>query len=456
MHDSNGKPAAARHAVVVRGGRQLHGTVAIPGTKHGAVLAFAAAVATGAKLSLSQVPAITDRWVLAETVRRLGGTVAESGAIVEVNGAITGREIPCDLARQVHGSLYMLPAVLANQGSVIFHGAGGDSLGRFERGLARPIQHMLDVMAAFGAQWEWQDDNVLRVRASRLSPTRINLLRWSTDQALPEGPHVSGASKTALLMAAAAPGTSVILHPHAREAQHELIGVLRSLGVAIDQRDACWLVTGGTFRSAAQFQLMPCPVEFATWQAIAAVTNSEFTATCGDAYRLIAAVHRELDFLARLGIEPSFGASDVALGPAKGSYPGQQLVAECTGISTDITPLLALVLNGAVGVSTVRDRVWGDRFGYASELNRLGAAMAVRDGSLVITPAPLRPSMRPLEPADTRSVAACVAAALAVPGSTVVRGIEHLDRGYGDFVGRLRSIGADVEVIDQSVDGIPG
>ena len=429
---------------VVTGGRQLHGRVRVPGTKHGTVLAFAAAVTAGATLTLHDVPSLTDRRVLSEVVRGLGGEVTENGTSVVVTGSITGDEIPRELSKLVHGSLYLLPAVLANRGSVVFHGAGGDDLGRFEHGVARPVQHMLDVMSEFGATWRWDDHGTLRVSADGLKPARIDLLRWSTDPVLPEGPMVSGASKTALLMAAATKGTSLILHPHAREAQHELISVLRGLGVGIEQRDACWIVTGGTFHPASTHRLMPCPVEFATWQALAAVTRSTLTAECGSTALLLSAVHREVDFLAGLGIEPVFTDTEVHLGPASRAYQGTRLVAESSGISTDITPLLALLLNGATGPSVVEDRIWGNRFGYAAQLAKLGANMTASDGRLDIVPSRLRATDVPLTPSDTRSAAVCLIAALSVPGRTVVHGLDHLDRGYGNLASRLMALGADV------------
>lgn len=434
-------------ALVVTGGRPLGGRVEVPGTKHGTVLAFAAAVASGARLTLRDVPALTDRHVLTEIVRGLGGSVTGQGSRIEVDGAITSDDIPRELARLVHGSLYMLPAVLANRGSVVFHGAGGDGFGRYDRGLARPVQQVLDVMAEFGARSEWCADGTLRVDMPEPKPATVDILRWSTDPVLPEGPRVSGASKTALLMAAASPGTSIILHPHAREAQHELISMLRALGVHIEQRDACWLVTGGAFLPAAEHRLMPCPVEFSTWQAIAALTGAEFTAVCADTSRLIAAVHRELDFLAGLHMRPEITPTRIRFGPADAAFTGRRLVAESTGISTDITPLLALILNGATSESTVADRIWGERFDYAAQLNRLGADMSVHDGELTVNPAVLRPTDEPLAPSDTRSAAVCVAAALTVPGRTVVGGLNHLDRGYGEFAARLRAVGADIEVV---------
>jgi len=440
--------AAGTRYAVITGGRPLAGDVRLPGTKHGTVLAFAAAVATGATLTLHDAPSLTDRRVLAEVVRGLGGEVHERGTSIDVVGAITGEEIPRAMSQLVHGSLYLVPAVLANRGSVVFHGAGGDGFGRFERGLARPVQHMLDVMAEFGATWSWdRADDALRVRADTLRPARIDLLRWSTDPVLPEGPMVSGASKTALLMAAATPGTSLVLHPHAREAQHELISVLRGLGVVIEQRDDCWIVTGGSFHQTATHRLMPCPVEFATWLALAVLTESELTAHCGSAPTLLSAVHREVALLARLGIEPRFGDTEIRLGPARGARDGTHLVAESTGISTDITPFLALLLNGATGPSVVEDRIWGNRFGYADELAKLGARMRAGDQRLDITPTPLRAGTEPLTPTDTRSAAVCLLAALSVPGRTVLHGLDHLDRGYGDLPRRLAALGAEVEFL---------
>jgi UDP-N-acetylglucosamine 1-carboxyvinyltransferase len=46
---------------------------------------------------------------------------------------------------------------------------------------------------------------------------------------------------------------------------------------------------------------------------------------------------------------------------------------------------------------------------------------------------------------DIRAGAAIVLAALRADGETIVHDIEHVDRGYEDFVGKLRALGADVE-----------
>ncbi|MER6605361.1 hypothetical protein ABT282_05490 [Streptomyces sp. NPDC000927] len=440
--DPGGRPETGN--VFVTGGRPLGGRVSVPGNKHGMVLGFAAAVALGAELTLDNAPRLTERRALGAAVTGLGGSVSGTGTRLRIDGRITGTELPPASTRAIHGSLYLLPAVLAQRGQVEFHGSGGDGLGRFEWGLARPLKHMLEVMESFGARWEWRD-GLLRITASRLRPATVDILRWSDDDRRPAGPHVSGATKTALLMAAAAPGTSLIHNPHEKEAQHELASMLRRFGVEVEQRDASWLVRGGTAGPSAEYGLMSDPAEVVTWTSFAAMTGSTLTLDCGETSRTHAALHRELRFLKLLGTEPEFGTESITVRPANGPYDGAELVAESTGISTDTTPLLAMLLLRATGSSTVEDRVWPGRFGYAEHLRRMGARMEVVGHRLLVAPSTLHPAREPLAPEDTRAAAVCLGAALATPGDTVVGGLAHLDRGYQELVPRLVGLGARIE-----------
>ncbi|MGY1945881.1 hypothetical protein [Nocardia asiatica] len=431
----------------VEGGRELSGRTEVPGSKHGMVLVFAAAVALGAKVTLENVPQSTEFEVLSDIVHALGGTISSGDRrTCVVDGEVSSDLLPGALTRRIHGSIYLLAAVLAQRGAVTFGGAGGDELGTYEFGLTRPIQQILDVMALFGADWSWQGSE-LTVRRERLVPATVDILRWSDDPERPAGPRVSSATKAAVLMAAATPGTSVILNPHDKEAQRELMAVLRELGVDIEQRDRCWIVRGRPGRQAARYRLMPDPVEVITWQSVAVMTGSSFELDCGDTSHLVKAIRRELEFLDHLGIKPEIGDGSIRVSPAVGSYVGAQLIAESTGISTDIAPLLALVLLKATGRSTVEDRVWRKRFGYAAPLKQLGASTQIVGERLSIEPSILRPTEETVLAADTRSVAVCLVAALAVAGRTTIDGIEHLARGYEALPERLAVLGADIAYV---------
>lgn len=441
-------PEQGSDALVVDGGRPLSGTIDVQGNKHGMVLGYAAAVAAGAELVLDGVPAVSERSVLSGLFGALGGSAECSGATVVLRGQLSAGAVPAELSRAIHGSTYLVPAIVAQRGEVRFSGSGGDSLGRFDHGAGRPMSHMLEAMACFGARWSFPSATELRVTCPRLRPAEVDIARWSADRHRPAGPFVSGATKTALLMAAAAPGTSVIHNPHAREAEHELIAMLRHLGADIEQRDGCWIVRGGRCGGRARYRLMPDPADLITWQAISVLTGSSLVARCAGTASVGAALRPERRFLAELGVVPRFGDGYVELHPAAGPFPGAALVAESTGVSTDAAPLLAAMLLQATSPSVVTDRVWHGRFGYAEQLNRLNARCGVADDTLVIQPSVLQPSTRPLTPADTRSAAVCLVAALAVPGRTTITGVEHLRRGYERLVPRLAAVGASVEVAE--------
>ena len=441
-------------ALVIDGGRPLSGTVDVQGNKHGMVLGYAAAVAIGADLLLDGVPAVSECSVLSQLIGALGGSADCSGGTVALRGQISAGAVPAELSRAIHGSTYRVPAIVAQRGDVRFAGSGGDSLGRFDHGAGRPMSHTLEVMACFGARWTFPSATELHVTCPRLCPAEVDIGRWSADRRRPAGPLVSGATKTAVLMAAAAPGTSVIHNPHAREAEHELIAMLRHLGTDIEQRDGCWIVRGGRCGGRARYRLMPDPADLITWQAICVMTGSSLVLRCAETARVGAALGPERRFLAELGVVPHFGDGSVELHPAAGPFPGAALVAESTGVSTDTAPLLAAMLLRATSPSVVTDRVWRGRFGYAEQLNRLNARCRVDDDSVLIHPSHLQPSARPLTPADTRSAAVCLVAALSVPGRTAITGIEHLQRGYERLVPRLTAAGASIDVAELAPCGV--
>lgn len=52
---------------------------------------------------------------------------------------------------------------------------------------------------------------------------------------------------------------------------------------------------------------------------------------------------------------------------------------------------------------------------------------------------------------DLRAAAALALAGLWAQGETTVVGLEHLDRGYADFVGKLRSLGAHIARSDDTL-----
>jgi UDP-N-acetylglucosamine 1-carboxyvinyltransferase len=114
------------------------------------------------------------------------------------------------------------------------------------------------------------------------------------------------------------------------------------------------------------------------------------------------------------------------------------------GIATDSTPLIITMLSIADGVGIVTENLYPGRFRYVEELQRLGADIRT-SGHHAVVRGVRRLSGAPVRAHDIRAGAAMVVAGLAAEGSTAIAGVHHIDRGYDDLVGRLRSVGADIE-----------
>ena len=113
------------------------------------------------------------------------------------------------------------------------------------------------------------------------------------------------------------------------------------------------------------------------------------------------------------------------------------------GFATDFMPMAVALLSVAEGTAIVTENVFDARFGFVDELNRMGADIRTEGRHAVVRGVP-RLSGAPVRAADVRAGAALVVAALAAEGETVVFGRGHVDRGYADLAGKLRSLGADV------------
>jgi len=98
----------------------------------------------------------------------------------------------------------------------------------------------------------------------------------------------------------------------------------------------------------------------------------------------------------------------------------------------------------ARGVSVVTENLFVGRFRYVDELVRLGASITTEGHHAMIRGVDhlVGTSVRAT---DIRAAAALVLAGLVAEGETTVHGLEHVDRGYDDFVGRLTRLGARLE-----------
>ena len=116
------------------------------------------------------------------------------------------------------------------------------------------------------------------------------------------------------------------------------------------------------------------------------------------------------------------------------------------GVATDYKPIITAMLATASGVSVVTENLFDGRFRYVDELIKMGAVIET-DGHHAVVHGTNQLHGADVLAHDIRAGAACVIVGLLAPGTTHVSGVEHLERGYDDLPGRLRSLGAKVELV---------
>ena len=121
------------------------------------------------------------------------------------------------------------------------------------------------------------------------------------------------------------------------------------------------------------------------------------------------------------------------------------------GFPTDMQPQMAVVLALANGSSMVTESIFENRFKYVDELNRMGSKIKVEGNTAYIEGVSGFTGAQLAAP-DLRAGAALVLAALAAEGISEIEDIEYIQRGYEDFEGKLRSLGALIERVDSERD----
>ncbi|MBT2456493.1 hypothetical protein J7E98_17335, partial [Streptomyces sp. ISL-86] len=113
------------------------------------------------------------------------------------------------------------------------------------------------------------------------------------------------------------------------------------------------------------------------------------------------------------------------------------------GLPTDTAPQLAALLTQATGMSMVRERIYPQRDTHVAPLRAFGADIRAT-GPLIRVRGPVRLRAAEVEASDIRAVTALLIAAMAADGTSTIRGLHHLRRGYGHLLDGLATLGAEI------------
>lgn len=441
--------------LVIRGGQPVYGHVRVSGFKHVLVLALAYLIGARKTGRISNVPNILETGVYQALLPQLGVPTEYHGGILHIDAT---RRLRTDLpaaAQDIHGSLYLLPALLANRGLVRFTEFGGCRIGPATRG-KRPWHHVVRVLQRFGAQFD-EDCGWLRLHADQLHACEIDLRDFTEDPVRLSGPQYSGATKAAILAAALTDGTTVLHHPYLKTEVLALLDLLQADGIRVSREAASLRIdgrAGGSGSSLLRFTLPPDLLEVVTWVTIAATTGGAITMHGVTPQYVSAGLASESRLWRAAGIAVTpLSDALTASSPSNGFAELPRIEVHPSSIYSDSQPLFAVLGTCCPGETQITDFVWSNRYSYIDALALLGArtrkrvdGVSIGHGQLV---APYHGVQ--LTASDLRCAAALATAALASRGGPVtIRNAHHLRRGYDDLIGKLAACQAQAALVPAS------
>jgi UDP-N-acetylglucosamine 1-carboxyvinyltransferase len=419
---------------IVTGGQPLSGEVRIAGAKNAVLKLMAAATLTDERCTLLNVPRISDVASLSEAMGDIGFKLKrtdDDGLEIRAGDA-EWLFVPLEAAMKMRASFILLGPLLSRFGRVIISNPGGDRIGR------RPVNLHVDAMTAMGAEVEYKNGYYFaEAPEGRLHGARI------------EFPYVTVmGTENALLAAVLAVGTTVIENAAREPETDDLIAMLSAMGARIERTAEHRLEIEGVDRlHGVTHRVIGDRLEAGTFAIAAAISGGDIT------IRGIAPEHllAFLQALERMGVPfETDGADGGCLRVRSGAgYAAAEVETEpYPGFPTDLQAPMAVLMTQADGNSTIHETIYEDRLDYVTELNKMGAVIEVLDEhhARVAGPTPLHG--REVQITDLRAGATLILAALAASETSVISGVEHVDRGYEQIESKLVGLGAQIHRID--------
>lgn len=429
--------------LIINGGRKLKGSIEVKTSKNAAVALLCAALLNKGTTTLRRVARIEEVNRIIEVLNSIGVKTrwieSNNDLVITPPAKLRLDKMDIEAAKKTRTVIMFLGPLLHQYRSFRLPYAGGCSLG------TRTVEPHLDGLKHFGlsvtAETEYYQASV-----KPTAPGKAIVLTERGDTV----------TENILMAAAMNPGTTIIRNASPNYMVQDICFFLQKLGVKIEGIGTTTLTIKGLKSIKKNVEYFPSedPIEAMSLITAAIVTNSTLTIERSPIEFL------ELELATLEGMGLSYTTTDeymarngktrlvdVTIKPSKLRAPKDKLhPLPFPGINIDNLPFLGLIATAAEGRTLVHDWLYENRAIYFLELNKLNAHVEMLDPHRVYIngPAKWKPADVVAPPA-LRPTVVVLLAMLATPGSSVLRNVYQMDRGYEHLATRLNSIGADIQ-----------
>ena len=412
--------------IEVKSNHTLCGTVQVSGAKNSALKLIAASILGQGECILHNMPHISDISIMSQVLLGLGARVSKNDHTLCINTKdLDSYVTPYALVSKMRASIAVLGPLIARFGCAEVAMPGGCQIG------ARKIDMHLMGLQCLGVQFV-VEHGILKAHAP-------NGLKGA--EILLEFPSV-GATENSMMAAVVATGETIIQNAAMEPEIADLANMLNAMGANVSGAGSSTIVIQGVpleSLHACEHTCVGDRIEAATYLTGGALTGGPVTAKgvnpdhlrmAINKFRAMGCVVDTTEDSITISREVSLQAVDLQTLP----HPG---------FPTDLQAQFMLLCSIAKGDSIIAENLFENRFMFVAELMRMGADISI-EGHHALVRGVSKLQGAPVSSTDLRAGASLVLAGIVAEGTTEVYDIEHIDRGYENYVGKLSALGACV------------
>ncbi|ONI76844.1 UDP-N-acetylglucosamine 1-carboxyvinyltransferase [Kribbella sp. ALI-6-A] len=428
----------------VAGGRQLSGSIDVKSSKNAGVALLCASLLNKGRTTLRKVARIEEVNRLLEVLNSIGvrTTWLNDAGDLEIvppeHLNLAGMD--AEAARRTRSIIMFLGPLLHREDTFALPYAGGCDLG------TRTVEPHMSALRPFGLEIKATAGEYHAVVNRAITPGKPIVLTERGDTV----------TENAIMAAARHDGVTVIRNASSNYMVQDLCFYLDLLGVRIDGVGSTTLTVHGRAEIDVDVDYAPSedPIEAMSLLTAAIVTGSEITIRRAP----VEFLEIELALLEEMGLDYSRSDEylaengrtrlvDLTTRPSTLHAPIDKIhPMPFPGLNIDNLPFFAVIAATATGQTLIHDWVYENRAIYLTDLNKLGGRVKLLDPHRVMVEGPTHFSGAEIMcPPALRPAVVTLIAMMAAKGTSVLRSVYVINRGYEDLATRLNSLGAQIE-----------
>ena len=396
--------------LIIQGESDLFGSIDIPGSKNASLPILVASLLSKKNLNLTNIPKLQDVKSMIQLLRSFGVKINENNSKLTLNAKNLKNNIAdYDLVRKMRASILVLGPLLARFKKAKISLPGGCSIG------TRPIDIHLNSLNKLGINFEIENGFISGLVKNELIGNIIDL----------PFPSV-GATENIMMAAILAKGKTIINNSAKEPEIIDLGDCLNSMGAKIIGQGTNTInIEGVNSLHDSSYDIMFDRIVAGTYVLAGVMINKKFTVKNIKSKYLESLIQTLIKMKANLMVNDN----DITILPSKKIIGINIETAPYPGFPTDLQAQIMALMCMANGPSTIKEKIFENRFMHVSELNRLGANIKIKKDTAYIEGNKQFKGAQVMA-SDLRASVSLVLAGLCAKGETTVNRVYHLDRGY--------------------------